>query len=414
MFPRLVPLSALSAALAFTVAAACAAFVPDRPALWSAIVALVVLGAITPMILAVNVRIVPVFSRRAWQSPRVMAAALALAIAGGWATFLGRAVPLGWLETAGAALALGSGLCFMISIMRLFRSEPVTRISPPLPHPEQAIADKAGIAFTRQAGMYLIVGLVVGLLLRFWTPDRGRWELVWAHALLLGWFLNMASGVCYHTLSRWTGRRWRSPRLILLHLRVATLALPLMIVALAIDQSRLFAVAGVAQAAMLLLFVANIAPMLLGLPLVSRIGTLAACTALTSGVLLGGWFALEPTAGYRLRIAHGSINLFGFAGLLVAGVGYYLFPRFVGQALRWPRLAVAQVVVQIAGVVILALGWWWYQRGGDGGTMVIMTGGLTTTAALMLFATILAATFRKKVRGTVSAITLKPSANTAR
>ena len=99
--------------------------------------------------------------------------------------------------------------------------------------------------------------------------------------------------------------------------------------------------------------------LLVGLPLVSRIGTLAACTALSTGVLLGGWFAIDPTAGYRLRIAHGSINLFGFSGLLVAGVGYYLLPRFMGQALRWPRLAIAQIIIQIAGVVILALGWWW-------------------------------------------------------
>lgn len=414
MFPRLVPLTALTAALAFTVAAACSAFVPERPALWSAIVALVVLGAITPMILAVNVRIVPVFSRRAWQQPPMLAATLVLAIAGGWTTFLGRAVPLGWLETMGAVIALSAGLCFMTSIMRLFRSEPVTQVGPPLPHPEQAIADKAGVGFTRQAGMYLIVGLAVGLMLRFWTPDRGRWELVWAHALLLGWFLNMASGVSYHTLSRWTGRPWRSPRMIMLHLRVTTLALPLMIVALATGWPTLFAVGGVLQATMLLLFVANVAPMMLGLPLVSRIGTLAACTALSSGVLLGAWFALEPTAGYRLRIAHASINLFGFAGLLVAGVGYYLFPRFVGQALRWPRLAIAQVAAQITGVVVLALGWWWYQRGGDGGTVVIMVGGLTTTAALMLFATILAATFRKKVRGTVSAVSLRPSPRPAR
>lgn len=414
MFPRLVPLGALSAALAFTVAAGCAAFVPGHPALWSAAVALIVLGAITPMILAVNLRIVPVFSRRAWQQPQVMAAALALTVAGGWTTFLGRAVPLGWLETVGATLALAGGLCFMTAIMRLFRSEPVTQVGPPLPYPEQVVADKAGTGFTRQAGMYLIVGLAVGLLLRFWTPDRGRWDLVWAHTMLLGWFLNMASGVCYHTLSRWTGLPWRSARLIQLHLRVTTLALPVMIVALAIGHSRLFAVGGVLQAAMLLLFVANVAPMLVGLPLVSRIGTLAACTALSSGVLLGGWFAIEPTAGYRLRVAHGSINLFGFSGLLIAGVGYYLLPRFVGQPLRWPRLAIAQVFIQITGVVFLALGWWWYQRGGDGGTMVVMIGGLTTMAALMLFATILAATFRKKVRGTVSAMTLKPTARAAR
>ncbi|HAX25618.1 MAG TPA: hypothetical protein PLR44_10190 [Thermomicrobiales bacterium] len=414
MFPRLVPIGALSAVLAFTVAAGCAAFVPGHMALWSAIVALVVLGAITPMILAINVRIVPVFSRRAWQQPRMMAAALVLAIAGGWITFLGRAVPLGWLETAGTVLALGGGLCFMISIMRLFRSEPVTNVGPPLPHPEQALADKVGVGFTRQAGMYLIVGLAIGLMLRFWTPGHGRWELVWAHSMLLGWFLNMASGVCYHTLSRWTGRPWRSPRMITLHLRITTVALPLMIVALAIDNRTLFAVAGVAQAVMLLLFVANVAPMLVGLPLVSRIGTLAACTALSTGVLLGGWFAIDPTAGYRLRIAHGSINLFGFSGLLVAGVGYYLLPRFMGQALRWPRLAIAQIIIQIAGVVILALGWWWRQRGGDGGSIVIMIGGLTTMASLMLCATILAATFRKKVRGTVSAMTLKPSARPAR
>lgn len=414
MFPRLVPLGALFSALALTVAAGCAAFVPDHPRLWSALVALVVLGAITPMILAVNVRIVPVFSRRAWQQPKVMAAAIVLAVLSGWTTFLGRAVPNGNLETLGATLALVSGLCFMISIMRLFRSGPVTQVSPPLPFPEQAQLDKVATGFTRQAGMYLILGLIVGLLLRFWTPDRGRWDLVWAHAMLLGWFLNMASGVCYHTLSRWTGLRWRSARTILLHLRVATLALPLMIVALAIDHRWLFALGGVSQAAMLVLFVINVAPMVVGLPLVSRVGTLAACTALTSGVVLGGWFALDPVAGYRLRTAHASLNLFGFAGLLIAGVGYYLLPRFAGRPLRWPRLALGQVVLQIVGVVMLASGWAWRQYGHDGGTMIVMIGGLTTMAALMLFATILAATFRKRVRATISSVTLSPSPKTAR
>jgi hypothetical protein len=409
MFPRLVPLTALFAALAFTVAAASAGFVPTHPELWGGLVPLVVLGAITPVIYAVNVRIIPVFSRRTWQQPELMAGAIGFAIAGAWLAFLARVQQVRWLEQVAMTVALLGGLLFVVSIIRLFHSPVVSNVTLPVPFPEQALIDRIGIRFTRMAGMYLLVGLGVGVMLTFWTPDRGRWDLVWAHALLLGWFLNMASGVSYHVLSRWTGRQWHSTRMITLHLRVTQIALPVMIAALAINHRDLFALGGVLQAAMLLLWVINIVPMLQGMPMIPRIGMSLAALALTVGVLLGASFALDPTLGYRLRTAHAEINLLGFSGLLVAGVGYYLFPRFAGKALRWPRLAAVQLALQASGVATLALGWWWYQRGGSHGDTFILYGGFITSGSLLLFATILAATFtHKRARGTVSSVRLKP------
>jgi hypothetical protein len=68
--------------------------------------------------------------------------------------------------------------------------------------------------FTRMAGGYLLPGLVVGAALPWWRPGFGRWGLVWAHALLVGFIMSMASGVSYHVLPRaWmpSPRRQRQP-----------------------------------------------------------------------------------------------------------------------------------------------------------------------------------------------------------
>lgn len=411
MFPRLVPVATVSAALAFAVAAGSLALMPERPRLWSAVVALVVLGAITPAIYAVNIRIVPVFSSRVWQSARALAATIVLAMIGGWLTFLGRAGRVEWLETIGSLAAFAAGLLFIGSIIRLFRSSVTSPVAPPLPYPEQAEVDRIGVRFTRIAGMYLILGLALGVLLRWWSPADGRWELVWAHSLLLGWFVNMASGVSYHVLTRWTSRRWRHPRLISVHLRIIHIALPLMLIALALDHRWLLAAGGVLQAVGLLLYAWNVLPLFGGLPSLSRIGMTAAVIFLILGVLIGASFALDPVNHVRLRFTHATINLFGFAALLVAGAGYYLFPRFAGQPLRWPRLAAAQLATQISGVVVLATALWWYMRGGDYADTFVMLGGLMTMAGLLGFTTILAGTFFAKRRpggGTVSSIQVKP------
>ncbi len=235
------------------------------------------------------------------------------------------------VEEAGHGLALIGGILFVASLIRLFRSEPTTKAAPPLPFTEQAAIDKVGITFTRMAGIYLLLGLTVGYVTQIWTPDRGRWDLVWAHTLLLGWFLQMVSGVCYHVLSRWTGERWRSPGRIRAHLLAVTFGLPAMVGALAFDLDWLFAIAGPLQAIALTLFVWNIWPLVAKMPAISRLGMFLAASYLVLGVSIGASAAIDPANHVRMRFSHATINLLGFAGLLICAVGYYLFPRLAGH-----------------------------------------------------------------------------------
>jgi hypothetical protein len=393
MGPRLVPLVIVAAILGFVGASAGTALAPEYPRLWNASVGLVILGGITPLIYAVNARIVPVFSRRDWQRPELMKAAMILALASGWLTFLGRAGGWGFIEATGLTAALAGGLAFMVSIVSLFRSPVTERPSPPPPFEEQRTIDKVAIQFTRLAGIWLIIGLVVGLMMVIWTPSFGRWELVWAHAMLLGWFLSMASGVSYHVLSRWTGQQWRWPRLPGIHLRLVQLGLPVMLLALALDTQWLFFVAGPIQTIALLLYVANVLPQARHLPTIPRIGVTAAAWMLVIGATLGAGFALDPVNHVTLRFTHAQTNLFGWAGLLVCGVGYYLFPRFAGYALAWPRLAKIQMAVLVISVVANATIWWWFISRDAGIQPWLIGTGLLITLSIATYGAIIGKTF---------------------
>lgn len=406
---QLVPALLVSALLAFAVSASSMALVLDRPRLWSAAVALIVLGGITPMIYAVNIRIVPVFSRRVWQRFALLRAGVILGAGGGWLVYLGRALPQQAVEVAGHGAALAGGLLFFASIMLLFRSPVTTSHAPPLPHPEQAGVDRIAINFTRMATIYLLLGLTVGLVVSMWTPERGRWDLVWAHLLLLGWFLSMASGVAYHVLSRWTGTRWRSPRLIRWHFIVVAVGLPFMVVALAADLRWLLAVAGSLQTVALLLFIWNVVPLANRLPAISRFSILAAASFLAVGVLLGASVAIDPANHVRLRFSHAQVNLLGWAGLLICGMGYYLFPRLAGHPLPWPRLARVQVALHVLGVLVGASAWWWYLAVDTGAGVFIRAGGLLVGLSFSIFAAIVAATFQRSgVAVTTTAVSLSP------
>jgi hypothetical protein len=405
---RFVPAVIVSAILALAVAAASMAFSLDEPRLWSASIALIMLSGLTPMIYAVNIRIVPVFSRRSWPRFRLLMAGVVSGIAGGWLVYFGRAVSGESVETAGHAAALAGGLVFVGSVISLFRSPATTNVAPPLPHPEQALIDRVGTHFMRMASGYLLLGLLIGLVSSMWTPGWGRWDLVWAHVMLLGWFLSMASGVEYHVLSRWTGERWRSPRRIQAHLVLVLVALPAMLVALASDVSWLFAVAGTLQAAALLLFIWNIGPLAFRLPAITRDGLMIAAAFLAVGVLLGASVAVDPGNHVRLRFTHAQINLLGWGGLLVSSMGYYLFPRFAGRPLQWPRLARMQLYLHAAGVLTGAVAWWWYLAVGTGASSFITAGGLMVSGSFLLFCGIVAATFQRSASAATSEVKLLP------
>jgi hypothetical protein len=382
---RLVPAAILAATLAFAVAAFTAGLTPSRPGWWNPAVRLAVVGGITPMIYAVNIRIVPVFSRRNWQSQRLLRVQLLITIVGAWLLYFGGIERADNVVTTGHALAFGGAILFLTNTFRHFRSEPVkNRPAPPLPYPDHHQIDRIATKFTALSGVYVLLGLGIGLYVQIWPPHSGRWDLVWAHALLIGFFLSMVSGVCYHTLARWTGRKWRSIFTIRVHLLVTVIALPLMLIALATNRETLFSYAGPIQGLALWLFLWNIAPMVWHMTGLTRPALVLAITALVVGVFLGAWFSAHPVIGVHYRIVHAQLNIFGFTGLLISGIAYYLVPRFFGRPLRWPKLAAIQVWLLAVGISATALAWTWRIERGGGSGLIIVAQGMVALSFVLL------------------------------
>ena len=117
---------------------------------------------------------------------------------------------------------------------------------------------------------------------------------------------------------------------------------------------------------------------------------------------------MDPANHARMRFSHATVNLLGFAGLLICAVGYYLFPRLAGQPLRWQRLARIQLVAHATGVAVVATSWWWYLAVDDGARALIWIGALLVAGGFVAFAGIIAATFRPSERGVVSSVSLLP------
>jgi hypothetical protein len=405
---HLVPATILAATLAFAVAALTAGLVPYRGWWWNPAVRLAVVGGITPMIYAVNIRIVPVFSRRNWRSETLLRAQIILTVAGAWLLFFGGTERNRDVVTTGVLLAWVGGVLFLVNTFALFRQEPLkNRPAPPLPYPEHRAIDKIATRFTSLSGLFVLLGLSIGVYVQLWPPRTGRWDLVWAHTMLVGFFLSMVSGVCYHVLARWTGHRWQSLRLIQIHFYVTLIALPLMLIALATNDQTLFSYAGPIQGLALWLFLWNIAPMVWRMTGPTRIALVLAIAALLAGVFLGAMFAGHPVVGVHYRIVHADLNLFGWTGLLISGVAYYLVPRFFGRPLRWPRLAAIQVGLLAAGITASALAWTW--RIEKGGASDLITASQSVVAiGFVLLGVIVSGTLAfgksKSGQATVSAV----------
>jgi hypothetical protein len=396
----------IAAIVSLAVAALTAGLAAYRPGWWSAAVSLAVLGGITVMIYAVNIRIVPVFARRAWPGERGLRVQIALAAIGAWTVYAGRLAGLAAVVTLGSALALAGALAFAANMARLFR-QPTKGPAPPLPQPEQAEIDVVATRFIRMASGYLLLGLGLGVVLSQWRPAVGRWDLVWAHALLVGFFLSTAFGVSYHIMARWTGRRWRSAAPIRVHFWLVAIGLPFMLVALATDQTALFAVAGPLQAAAIVLAIATIAPLAAGLPGPTRAAVVIAAVFLLIGVAFGAAFAIDPMVGARYRLLHAGVNLFGWTGLLISGIGYYLVPRFAGQPLRWPRLATVQIALLTFGIALWVLVRLAIAQGGAL-AWALVAAQLLVAAGFLLLAVVVAGTFRRRRRGTTAALPIAP------
>lgn len=393
--------------LAFAVAMIAAGFSREHPTWWGSAISLAVLGGVLPMILAVSSRIMPVFLRRDWVSPTLVMTMVGLAAASGWVVFLGRMADISLLVTLGNAASLASGLLLIYNIGQVFKKQSVVRPAPPLPFPEQAQADRIATNFTRLCSVWLLVGTGVGLIVSIYTPDRGRWELVWAHSMLVGFALSMASGVTYHVLPRWTTGRWKSLRGLRIHWYLTIVMLPIMVLGLAIDSQLLIHMAGPFQAAAIALWIGNCLPFIRKLPRFTAIGVGAAFTALGFGIALGMSFAVTPAQGAFLRPVHAELNLFGWAGLLISGVAYYLVPRFAGAPLRWSRVAIAQLALTAISLAASVALLWLRIEGHDTGA-AIQIAHIGCAVGFGMLGVVVAGTFWSRQPQHVGAINLMP------
>lgn len=384
----LIALSLVMAPIALAVALLAAGASPEQPAWWSASVALAILGGVTIMIYGINIHSVPEHSGRQWASLGLIATQIGAGVIGAWLVFFGRGYRIDAMEITGHLLATIGAVLFMANIGLLFRQPGPSRPSkvPRDQRTNQQRVDRLAIPFTIISGLMSIAGTGLGLVLSVWTPRFGRWDLVWAHVLLLGFFFSMASGTSYHMLSRWTGRPWRSIRLVQVHLYAYLVSFPLMVIALAWDIERLFFIAGPLMAVAMMAWAGNILPMATHTPGQVRVGIVVAMAFLAIGVAFGVMFAVDPGTGPRLRGAHVSANLYGFAGLLISGFGYGFIPRIAGTSgLRWPSLAPLQIAIMSVGSLgsMVSMGMWMY---GNASADLVRLSCTVASLGMVLFA----------------------------
>lgn len=374
-----------------------AGYSQQAPRWWTASVELAILGGITIMIYGVNVDALPTHSGKPWKSLPLVAMQVASGVIGAWLTFLGSGFGNQNVNRMGHALATVGAVLFLVNLMLLFRQPGPRpeRVAPHLRTMQQRV-DRAAIPFTMMSGFMVVIGTALGLLLTWWRPTFGRWDLVWAHVMLLGFFFAMASGTSYHVLSRWSGVEFRSLAAVRWHRLTYLISFPLMVIALGWDVDWMFLIGGPLMAIAMGLWALNIVPVLGGLMRPIRWGVLLALVFLAVGVALGVWFAIDPVMGARLRTTHVAANLYGFAGFLISGFGYSYIPRLAGHGDHpWPILGLAQLGIMLAGIVATTVTMGLRMYGHVGEDAVLMASAVSACGLLMLALQAIALFLRK-------------------
>ena len=104
---------------------------------------------------------------------------------------------------------------------------------------------------------------------------------------------------------------------------------------------------------------------------------------LAAGATLGIAIAMHPV-WVIYRPAHLHMNLLGFVTMMIAGVGYHVFPRFVGQPLHSARLAATHLVLANVGLALMVAGFM-TRPGSAHNVAAWLLGGGATMSALAIY-----------------------------
>lgn len=229
------------------------------------------LGWITAMIYAVSYHTMPVFSGRDFPSVGLIYGHWMLLTAGVSAATVGLAQSWQPAVIVGLTLELAGSLVFVANTILLFVRGSQRAARMPLPRiAEQPRIDRLGTHATKAAGLCLPLALT--LLLSTQTGWLGgAWWLAAQHLITLGWVLLMIVGVAYHMLPRLSGRAVRGPIWAAAQLGGHVVALVLIVTALGVGWSTLFALGGTLMALSLGLFAWTIWPTLARIKRIERI-----------------------------------------------------------------------------------------------------------------------------------------------
>src|SRR5688500_16100968 len=131
------------------------------------------------MIYGINIHSVPAHSGRRWKSMGLVVAQVAAGDSGAWLAFFGRGLRIEAMDRTGHLLAAAGAVLFMTNLGLRFR-QPGPPRPPKVPMRERTTlqrVDRLAIPFTISSGLMVVAGTTLGLVLTFWTPGAGRWDL---------------------------------------------------------------------------------------------------------------------------------------------------------------------------------------------------------------------------------------------
>lgn len=270
------------------------------------------------------------------------------------------------------------------------------------------------IGFIASAVIYAAIGSIFGVLYLLtaegFISGISVYPLIVAtiHSFLLGFFTMMIFGVTYHIIPMFAGKAFYSPALGWTHLLLSNLGVIGIITFLLFSTyypteiHPIARIAAVLEAASLMIFIVNmLLTFIKGIPgtgppnpfgttdketdLVATRYTSVSIIYFLIGCILGAWMFLSPGNIYSIMPAHAHINLVGFVSMMIFGVSYHMFPRFVGRPLHSIQIARRQFTILNIGLIGMVLLFAFADRDGMTYRTLLPLFGTTLTVSFALY-----------------------------
>src|SRR3989338_5512845 len=263
------------------------------------------------------------------------------------------------------------------------------------------------LGFIISSLIYLVLTAILGLI--FLLSNFFNYGLMVAtvHALLLGFATMLVFGVNYHIIPMFSGRDFYSPKLAYLHLVMANLGIigfvsPLLASHYPVEINTLAKISAIIFGLSIFVFIYNMMRTFMSPvskePIPNPFGegdkaadkmairfTAISIVYLVIGCPLGIFFLLRPDYIPYLMPVHVHINLIGFITIMIFGVSYHMFPRFVAKPLYSVWMGKIQFWLVYIGLLGLVLSWWFFETGSSARQLGLIIFAIIEAIAVVLY-----------------------------